>query len=102
MDGYVINEEDIETVIRYLKIHKPEKANRECAIQVLEIMHGAAKRVASNSPEFAEELEKALLQQDQHLQDKDKSTLDCNPKCTISALRLEPAFASLAVYGVYY
>ena len=70
MDGYVISEEDIGVVIRYLKVHRPEKANRTSAIQLLEIMHGAAKRLASTDLEFAEELERALLQQDQYLQDK--------------------------------
>ena len=37
MDGYVINEKDIESMIRRLKIHKPEKATRENAILLLEI-----------------------------------------------------------------
>ena len=68
MDGYIINEEDMETVMRYLKIHKPEKASRECAIQLLEIMHGAAKRIALEDSAFAGELEKALLELEQNKQ----------------------------------
>lgn len=62
MDDYVINEADIEKVLRYLKIHKPEKATRGSAIQLLEIMHGAAKKIAIKDPRFAETLEDALLE----------------------------------------
>lgn len=36
MAGYEINEEDIEAVIRYLKIHDSKNADREYAIQYLE------------------------------------------------------------------
>lgn len=36
MAGYEINDEDIEAVIRYLKIHDPKNADREYAIQYLE------------------------------------------------------------------
>ena len=52
-------------MIRSLKIHKPEKATRENAILVLEIWHKAAKKLAIEDPEFAEELEKALVQSEQ-------------------------------------
>ena len=65
MSGYQINEEDIEAAISYLKIHKPEKANKECAVQLLEIMHNTVKKLVSTDIEFAEELEKALLKQEQ-------------------------------------
>ena len=62
MDGYVINEEDIDKIFRYLKTHKPEKATRECAIQLLEIMQDAVKMLVRTDIEFAEELEKALIE----------------------------------------
>ncbi len=58
--GYEINEEDIATVIRHLKIHDPANADREYAIQVLELMHEIAKRVANAGLEFAELFLKAL------------------------------------------
>ena len=65
MDGYVINEKDIESMIRRLKIHKPEKATRENAIRLSEIWHKAAKKISVEDPGFAEELEKALAQPEQ-------------------------------------
>ena len=64
MSGYVINEEDIEKTLCYLKIHRPEKVNRACAIQLLEIMHKAIKKLVKTDIIFAEELEKALLELD--------------------------------------
>ena len=60
--GYEINEKDITTVIRHLKIHDPANTDREYAIQVLELMHEIAKRVANAGLEFAELFLEALKQ----------------------------------------
>ena len=60
--GYEINEKDIATVIRHLKIHDPANADREYAIQVLELMHEIAKRVANADLEAAELFLEALKQ----------------------------------------
>lgn len=65
MSGYIIIEADVEAVVRYLKIHRPEKADRGYAIQLLEIMHSAAKKIASKNIELIEELDKALLELEQ-------------------------------------
>lgn len=53
MTGYKINEKDIQSVIRYLKIHDPENADREYAIQILELMHDIAKRMVKKDVGFA-------------------------------------------------
>ena len=58
--GYEINEKDIATVIRHLKIHDLANADREYAIQVLELMHEIAKRVVSAGMEFTELFLEAL------------------------------------------
>lgn len=42
MSGYAINEKDIESVIRYMKIFDPKNADRDYAIQLLELMQGMA------------------------------------------------------------
>lgn len=60
MNGYQINEKDIQSVIRYLKIHDPDNADREYAIQVLELMHNAVKRMVKKDVGFAELFLKAL------------------------------------------
>ena len=75
MDGYVIDEDKIQQALSYLKIHKPEKATREFAIQWLEILPGGLKKIAFEDPEFAEELESALrkLEQDQSDDDKEEN-----------------------------
>ena len=58
--GYEINEKDIATVIRHLKIHDPANADREYAIQVLELMHEIAKRVVNAGMEFTKLFLEAL------------------------------------------
>ena len=63
--GYEINEEDIATVIRHLKIHDPANADQEYAIQVLELMHEIAKRVANAGMKFAELFLEALKEKKQ-------------------------------------
>lgn len=42
MSDYAINEKDIESVIRYMKIFDPINADRDYAIQLLEVMQGIA------------------------------------------------------------
>ncbi len=62
MSGYEINEKDIATVMRYLKIHNPENTSRDYAIQTLELMHEIAKEAVKEDLEFAELFLKALKQ----------------------------------------
>lgn len=65
MNGYRINEDDIARVIRYLETSRPEKASREHAIQLLEIVHGAAKSLAANDADIVREIERSLGESDQ-------------------------------------
>ena len=58
--GYEINEKDIMTTMRHLRIHDPANADQEYAIQVLELMHEIAKRVANAGLEFSELFLKTL------------------------------------------
>ena len=60
MSAYKISEEDIEAVVRNLKIYDPENADREYAIQILEIMSRMAKRVVDQGREFTELFLQAL------------------------------------------
>lgn len=60
MNGYKINEKAIEAVLRQLRIDKPEKANREYAIQKLIAMNELAKELVNRDLEFAELLEKSM------------------------------------------
>ena len=66
MSDYVIDEEKVEKMLRHLRIHKPEKATREYAIKRLAIMHTLTKKIAIDDPEFAEELERALMGSDEN------------------------------------
>lgn len=51
---YELNEPDIESTIRFLKIHDPDNANRETAIEFLEYMRLAAHKYAHDQPQNLE------------------------------------------------
>ena len=59
-DEYHKNEEDIQKVIRYLKIHDPKNANRDYAIQYIESMQGFGGELARSDESLAEALKKKL------------------------------------------
>ncbi|MCY3853651.1 MAG: hypothetical protein OXF77_00035 [Thaumarchaeota archaeon] len=71
MNGYKITEKDIQTVINFLKREDPNNANRQYALEVLEILHATIKTAVSNDPDFAEELYKALKQKQRSNKQKD-------------------------------
>jgi threonine synthase len=48
MSDYEINDKDIETVLRYLKIHNPENADRDYAVQLLEAMQNTAHNIVQS------------------------------------------------------
>lgn len=50
--GYEINEKDIESVINFLKIHDPENATPEMAINILEAMQTKFHMMAHADPEM--------------------------------------------------
>lgn len=64
MSDYVLNEKDIETVLRYLRIHNPENADRDYAIQKLELMQSAAGVIANSGILTDEQVKEALEKQD--------------------------------------
>lgn len=67
MSGYESTEQDIEGVLRYLKIYRPEHANREFAVALLEYVsknvHENLDKLADDPAKFehvVSELEKSL------------------------------------------
>ena len=60
MSDYQISEQDIEAVIRYLKIHDPKNADKDYAIQLLEALQGVAHDVAREGGVNIKDLEKFL------------------------------------------
>jgi hypothetical protein len=59
-DEYHKTEEDIQTIIRYLKIHDPKNANREYAIQFIDSMEGFGSEIARSDEALAEAVKKSL------------------------------------------
>jgi len=51
-EGYELNEKDIDSVIKFLKIHDPEHATPEMAIALLEHMRAAFHKMAHDDPEL--------------------------------------------------
>ena len=60
MSDYEINEEDIKAVLRYLKIHNPENADRDYAVQLLEAMQDTAHNIVQSGIFTDEELLSAI------------------------------------------
>jgi len=58
--SYQYTEEDIQTVIRYLKVKNPEKANREGAIEFLDELQIAGKDIAHELLELAKSSKKTV------------------------------------------
>lgn len=59
-DHYEINEQDIESVIRWLKVNDPENATRENAIGLLQDMQAGFHGMAHSNPELLERLREEL------------------------------------------
>jgi len=57
---YEINEKDIDSVIRWLKIHDPKNATPETAIEILEEMYAGVHLLAHEDPELLEKIYKEL------------------------------------------
>lgn len=64
-DEYHKSEEDIQAVIRYLKIHDPKNANRDYAIQFIDSMEGIGSEIARSDEALAEAIRKATAKKDQ-------------------------------------
>lgn len=59
-DNYEINEKDIDTVIRFLKINDPENATPEKAISLLEDLQAGVHKLSHTNPELLEKLHQEL------------------------------------------
>jgi hypothetical protein len=57
---YEINEKDIDSVIRWLKIHDPVNATPETAIEILEEMYARVHLLSHEDPELLETIYKDL------------------------------------------
>ena len=55
-DKYELNEKDIESVIRFLKIHDPANATPEKAIAMLEDLQAFVHTMSHENPELLEKL----------------------------------------------
>ncbi len=59
MSDYKITEENIDAVIRYMKIYHPERANREYARAMLEYIKSGLAKIAQNNPDDIEAMYEA-------------------------------------------
>lgn len=59
-DHYEINEQDIESVIRWLRVNDPDNANRDNAIALLQDMQAGFHGMAHSNPELLERLKEEL------------------------------------------
>lgn len=57
---YEMNEKDIDSVIRWLKIHDPENATPETAIEILEEMYASVHLLSHEDPELLEKIYREL------------------------------------------
>lgn len=62
---YEMNEKDIDRVIRWLKIHDPENATPETAIEILEEMYARVHLLSHEDPELLEKIHQELNQKKQ-------------------------------------
>ena len=67
-------EEDIKTILRYLRAHKPGEANIKEAVRLRALMQKLAEKLAATDMEFAELLLKAMEEE------KAKSENDNQPE----------------------
>jgi hypothetical protein len=57
---YEINDQDIESVINFLKINDPENATREKAIELLQDLQRGFHGIAHDNPDLLLKLQKEL------------------------------------------
>lgn len=58
--GYELNEKDIDSVINWLKIYRPEYATPEFAIDMLEEMHATVHTMSHEEPENLDNMNTVL------------------------------------------
>ena len=62
-NGYVINEKDIDSVIKFLKITDPVNATPEMAISILEELQASFHSMAHDDPEILKQILNKLKKQ---------------------------------------
>ncbi len=60
MSGYIINEDDIEKMLRFLELHDPKNADRDYAVQLLEQYRSLGANLSRNDEDLADVLVKKL------------------------------------------
>jgi len=65
MSDYVITEENIDAVVRYLEIFHPENANRDYARYMLEMSKSVIHKIALENPDDIEALYEQVKTQNQ-------------------------------------
>ena len=63
---------DLEKILRYLKFHKPERANKEGTLRMHAAMQKLAQKWVGEDIDFAELLVKAL-EEEESQEDRDES-----------------------------
>ena len=63
MDRPKFKEEYVIKMINHLKRNNPQNADREYALQMLEVLQEFARSVAKNDPELAEKLLQSFLEE---------------------------------------
>jgi len=58
--GYELNEKDIDSVINWLEINRPEYANPEFAIDMLEELYASVHKMSHEEPEKLDNFNTAL------------------------------------------
>ena len=58
--GYELNEKDIDSVLNWLKINRPDNANPEFAIEMLEELHAVVHTASHEEPENLDNMNTAL------------------------------------------
>lgn len=58
--GYELNEKDIDSMLNWLKINRPEYATPEFAIDVLEELHATLHTMSHEEPDNLDDMNTAL------------------------------------------
>ena len=65
MAGYELNDKDIEAVVQWLLVHRPEKTTKEYAANLLLAMKTNYRQIGFDDPDLLEDLQKDFQVSDQ-------------------------------------
>lgn len=63
MNGYEVNEKDIQGVLKYLELFHPENANHEFAEELLRYFKAVSRRLALTDPDALDMLYDAFMKE---------------------------------------